>query len=115
MAQNSWRSVVGDRGFASWVRELHGRAGTYSIRAVASKRELKQGRSGELYGALTRHFQRWRGSTRGPTFDRHRVEVLVQVEVGIPELAPARVTIGRPLPIRGSLAFIGGTSCPLSE
>ncbi len=97
------------------MRELHGRAGTYRIRSASSKHELKRGRSGDVYGALTRHFQRWRGSTRGPTFDRHRVEVLVELEVGIPELAPRLAPIGRPFPIRGSLAFIGGTSCRLAE
>lgn len=76
----SWRRIIGTRGYAPWVRALRGISGAYRVRAVDTRQELYRGRARDLYSALTRHFQRWRGATAGPIFERSAVEVAVDLD-----------------------------------
>ncbi len=65
--------------YASWVRQLVGRSGTYVIRDAGTRLVLYVGEShtGRLHSTLTRHFQGWEGFTAGTTYDRFGVEVAV--------------------------------------
>lgn len=79
-----WGTVERDdnsRGFAPWVRELHGHSGVYLIRDAASSdvRYVGESHTGKLYETLTRHFQRWGGKGSGPTYPRGAVEVAIVV------------------------------------
>lgn len=70
--------------YPAWLRALRGRSGVYVVRELGwfgpgSIAYVGESHSGRLYQTLTRHFQRWRGPTSGPTFDRADVEVAVAV------------------------------------
>lgn len=59
-----WRPIGSTAGepYPAWVRALKGKSGVYAIRHVGlATRVLYVGEShtGNLYGTLTRHFQRW--------------------------------------------------------
>lgn len=79
MGKQRWKSVGLPGAFAPWVRRLQGVGGSYVVRDATSHRTLYNGQAANLYQALTRHFQRWRGSTAGPVFDRTAVEVAVRI------------------------------------
>lgn len=67
----TWRSIGSSAGepYPSWLRALKGKSGVYAIRHVGlTSRVLYVGEShtGNLYGTLTRHFQRWSRWKRPP-------------------------------------------------
>ena len=76
-------------GWPKWLSRLRGKSGAYvirecqgwGIRSCAGGTVVYVGEShtAGLYGTLTRHFQKWNGSTAGTTYDRARCSVAVVV------------------------------------
>ncbi len=77
----AWREVHEPAGFQEWVRELRGASGVYAIRSSSSGEILYVGEShsGRLYQTITRHFQVSSNGYKGPTYQRGRCEVRIEV------------------------------------
>ena len=77
-----FRSVSKKGGrFPDWVRALDGKSGVYVIKnqVFNSIMYVGESHSGQLYGTLTRHFQRWRGQGSGHTYPLFNSVVAVEV------------------------------------
>ncbi len=83
MARLRFRSPLGERGFADWLRALrgHGHSGVYLIRDVDTREMLYIGEShtGRLYETLCRHLWAWNGKGAGPSYYPEGVEIAVLV------------------------------------
>lgn len=79
-AKMTWREVYEGREVAQWVKDLAGRSGCYLVRdkgLLGSVLYVGESHTGRLKKTLLRHFQHWKGPTKGPTFRRGEVEVAV--------------------------------------
>lgn len=76
----NFRDVVSGQDYASWVHDLNGKSGVYVIRGkgfFGGIVYIGESHTGRLKKTLLRHFQRWTGKTKGPTFARSKIEVAV--------------------------------------
>lgn len=72
--------------YAPWVKGLAKQNGVYVVRHPAAGDDMPaetlyvgESHTNQLRETLQRHFQIWNGDTAGPTFDRHLVEVAVEL------------------------------------
>jgi len=110
----NFRNVYDERGrVLPWVaRELSGKSGCYVIRQRGAGGipgpvlYVGESHTGRLKKTLLRHFQKWKGPTKGATYDGQAVEVFTvrtrpesAVEMQnslIEDLSPADNTVGQP-------------------
>ncbi len=78
----TFRSISTGRGFLPWLKaETKGKSGAYLIRDSGffggEIVYVGESHTGRLFQTITRHFQRWKGKTAGPTYPRSKVQVAI--------------------------------------
>jgi excinuclease UvrABC nuclease subunit len=76
----NFQNLVDGQKLRPWIAELAGKSGVYVIREKGFFGEIVyvgESHTGRLKKTLLRHFQRWTGKTKGPTFSRSKVEIAI--------------------------------------
>ena len=75
-----FKELMDGRNYRSWVAALAGKSGVYVIREkgfLGNIIYIGHSHTGRLKKTLLRHFQKWTGPTKGPTFSRYKVEIAI--------------------------------------
>jgi hypothetical protein len=75
-----FQELMDGRKYRPWVAALAGKSGVYVIREKGFLGDIVyigESHTGRLKKTLLRHFQKWTGKTKGPTFARSKVEVAI--------------------------------------